>query len=118
MKKIQEYGLANFSKELQNAVLEGYRLDLDKNDGVPQAYGGFFECELYLTDVATSVVTEVKPVVSDEPVSDVLNEKVLITQVDVGNLDKVLAGFSPTDTIVSDVSAPVAPAKLGRPKRT
>ena len=104
MLKIQEYGLANFSKVLQEAVRAGWSLDLDVNDGVPQAYGSFFECELYRTDTDTSVVPVTTSVVadntssdkSDEPVSDVLT--VIVTPAD-------------------KVPEPVVPSR-GRPKRT
>lgn len=78
--KIEEYGLANFSKALEQAVLAGYRVDLNKNETVPQSYGGFHECLLVRetsTDLPVppeSVVTEVVPEVVTTGVSDAVVE--------------------------------------------
>ena len=37
--RIEEYSFAEFLKYFEQAVLDGYRLDLESNDNFPQKYG-------------------------------------------------------------------------------
>lgn len=50
--KIEEYSFHEFLASFQQAVLEGYRLDLDTNDNFPVKYGDF------LTVVLVEVLTD------------------------------------------------------------
>ena len=38
-KHLNEYSFADFLREFQEAVLEGYRLDLESNERFPQKFG-------------------------------------------------------------------------------
>jgi hypothetical protein len=52
--KVEEYSFHEFLSSFQEAVLEGYRLDLETNDNFPVKYGDFL----------TVVLVEAKPVLN------------------------------------------------------
>lgn len=47
--QLQEYGLAEFIKQIEIKVNQGYRLDLDSNEGYPQQYGTMFTARMLKT---------------------------------------------------------------------
>ena len=59
--KISEFSFHEFLTVFQQAVKDGYQLDLESNDRFPQRYGSHLEVTLVK---AEEVVTEVTPEVS------------------------------------------------------
>lgn len=57
--KISEFSFHEFLVEFQQAVQDGYKLDLASNDRFPQRYGSHLE--VTLVKVSEEVVTEVTP---------------------------------------------------------
>lgn len=57
--QLQEYGLAEFIKQIEVKVNEGYRLDLDSNEGYPQQYGTMFTARMLKTGNRSSVKFDV-----------------------------------------------------------
>ena len=52
VKKIEEYSLAGFATALQEAFLEGYRLNLEENAGYPVQIGpSYYVCDVYKPSV-------------------------------------------------------------------
>lgn len=47
-KQVQNYGLAEWLKDIQEAIREGYEFDFDSNEGYPQAIGHVFTCIMKL----------------------------------------------------------------------
>ena len=69
--RIEEYSFAEFLKYFEQAVLDGYRLDLESNDNFPQKYGSHLTVTLVeATEVALAVPDEVVEVPSE--VTDVV----------------------------------------------
>ncbi len=58
--KVEEYSFHEFLATFQQAVLEGYRLDLETNDNFPVKYGDFLSVVLVpnvvLTDDASKPI--------------------------------------------------------------
>lgn len=65
---IEAYGLADYSAQLENAILNGYRVDISTNEHCPTNYGGFF--------TATVVKSEDKPEVTQKVQETETTEKV------------------------------------------
>lgn len=42
--KVETYGVAEFLKELEPLLKDGYSLDFTENDNYPQSYGAFYSC--------------------------------------------------------------------------
>ena len=61
--RIEEYSFAEFLKYFEQAVLDGYRLDLESNDNFPQKYGSHLTVTLVeateVPDEADAIVAEV-----------------------------------------------------------
>ena len=73
-KLINEYTFANFLEAFQNAVLEGYRLDLDSNRLYPQKFGSHLYVGLVKADeveVPAETPVESPVVASQEAASEV-----------------------------------------------
>lgn len=69
--RIEEYSFAEFLKYFEQAVLDGYRLDLESNDNFPQKYGSHLTVTLVeAAEVALAVPDEVVEVPSE--VTDVV----------------------------------------------
>lgn len=72
-KSILAYSLMDYSTAMQEAILEGYRLD-NSNEGYPQQIGALYSCNLLLDDVLT--VKKVTKVVNEaETKKDADNKK-------------------------------------------
>ena len=70
--RIEEYSFAEFLKYFEQAVLDGYRLDLESNDNFPQKYGSHLTVTLVeATEVALAVPDEADAIVA-EVVADVV----------------------------------------------
>ena len=77
--RIEEYSFAEFLKYFEQAVLDGYRLDLASNDNFPQKYGSHLTVTLVeaasqplpVPDEAEAIVAEVVVPVEAPPVSPV-----------------------------------------------
>jgi len=44
IKRIESYSLLEFAEKLQEAFLEGYRLDVGSNENAPISFGSFQTC--------------------------------------------------------------------------
>ena len=55
-KHLNEYSFADFLREFQEAVLEGYRLDLESNERFPQKFGSHLSAILVKPEDTTLVV--------------------------------------------------------------
>lgn len=44
VKRIESYSLLEFAEKVQEAVLEGYRLDVGSNENAPISFGSFQTC--------------------------------------------------------------------------
>lgn len=55
-KHLDEYNFADFLREFQEAVLEGYRLDLDSNERYPQKFGSHLSAILVKSEESTAVI--------------------------------------------------------------
>ena len=44
IKRIESYSLLEFAEKLQEAFLEGYRLDIGSNENAPISFGSFQTC--------------------------------------------------------------------------
>lgn len=62
-KHLNEYIFADFLREFQEAVLEGYRLDLESNERFPQKFGSHLSAILVKSE-DTTFVLPTEPVVS------------------------------------------------------
>lgn len=52
-KRIEAYSIAEFVQQVQQAIRDGYELDLDTNDNYPQQFGTLFTCGVVPTQVPT-----------------------------------------------------------------
>lgn len=93
--QLQEYGLAEFIKQIEVKVNAGYALDLDSNEGYPQQYGTLYTVRMLKTGNRPSVKFDVlkepmflktadKVVIPDPVEAEVVTEDVPVqlTQVD------------------------------------
>ena len=75
IKRIESYSLLEFAEKLQEAFLEGYRLDVGSNENAPISFGSFQTCGMVRKGTAAvdtvvvaveapSVVAEATEVVS------------------------------------------------------
>lgn len=58
--RIENYSLWEFCSALEKAILQGYTLDLDSNEGFPQQIGTIFTCKVYKVHKVHKVVKEVE----------------------------------------------------------
>lgn len=86
--KIEEYEFGAFLQAFQDAILEGYVLDLDSSEHYPQKFGTMME--------VTLVSTNFQPV--DEKVEEVQEVEENTTQVDEKvNAEEVVEEVQPTE---------------------
>lgn len=52
-KRIEAYSIAEFVQQVQQAIREGYELDLDTNENYPQQFGTLFTCGMVPIQVST-----------------------------------------------------------------
>lgn len=52
-KRIEAYSIAEFVQQVQQAIREGYELDLNTNENYPQQFGTLFTCGVVPTQVST-----------------------------------------------------------------
>ena len=94
--QLQEYGLAEFIKQIEVKVNAGYKLDLETNEGYPQQYGTLYTARMLKTGNRPSVKFDVpkepmflktadEVVIPDPVEAEVVTEDVpaQLTQVDV-----------------------------------
>lgn len=55
-KRIEAYSIAEFVQQVQQAIREGYELDLDTNENYPQQFGTLFTCGVVKTEAAVKAV--------------------------------------------------------------
>lgn len=77
--KIEEYEFGDFLREFQEAVQEGYVLDLQSNDRYPQKYGSYLSVTLVSTNYQplTEVDAEsqvVAPAEAEEQLAEAMSE--------------------------------------------
>lgn len=67
--KIEQHSLWEFLKDVQEATLKGYVLDLDTNEYFPQSYGSYYSVTLVqkTADLEVPVVASLEQV-KEEPV--------------------------------------------------
>lgn len=58
--KVETYGVAEFLKELEPLLKDGYSLDFTENDNYPQSYGAFYSCVVVKDKGEVKGVEEVK----------------------------------------------------------
>lgn len=58
--KVETYGVAEFLKELEPLLKNGYSLDFTENDHYPQSYGAFYSCVVVKDKGEVKGVEEVK----------------------------------------------------------
>lgn len=63
--RIENYSLWEFCSALEKAILQGYTLDLESNEGFPQQIGSIFTCKV------CKVVKELDDIVLDQPEPEV-----------------------------------------------
>lgn len=75
--KISEYSFHEFLSAFQQAVIDGFRLDLDSNERFPQKYGSHMEVTMIVPEAVLpqTVFTESQTVVTEEPVARVRKGK-------------------------------------------
>lgn len=66
--KISEYSFHEFLSTFQQAVIDGFRLDLDSNERFPQKFGSHMEVTLVTPE---AVLTEEVPEVVANPEAEV-----------------------------------------------
>lgn len=78
-KTIEAYNLADFCKLSQDLILDGWKFDLESNEGYPTAFGTFFSATLHkqaeVLQVMVDQVQKTAAVVS-EAVSEVVEQVV------------------------------------------
>ena len=57
---VETYGVAEFLKELEPLLKDGYSLDFTENDHYPQSYGAFYSCVVVKDKGEVKGVEEVK----------------------------------------------------------
>lgn len=57
-KRIEAYSIAEFVQQVQQAIREGYELDLDTNENYPQQFGTLFTCGVVKADSLLKVVVD------------------------------------------------------------
>ena len=70
IKRIESYSLLEFAEKLQEAFLEGYRLDVGSNENAPISFGSFQTCGMVrkgtaAVEAAVEVVEEAAPAVEE-----------------------------------------------------
>lgn len=68
-KQISEYSFHEFLQAFQDAVIEGYRLDLESNDHFPQKFGSHMEVTLVIPEAVlpqSNLVVEKQPLQPQE----------------------------------------------------
>ncbi len=65
--KVEEYSFHEFLATFQQAVLEGYRLDLENNDNFPVKYGDFLSVVLVPQTNVVLTNDASKPIPLDPP---------------------------------------------------
>ena len=81
IKRIESYSLLEFAEKLQEAFLEGYRLDVGSNENAPISFGSFQTCGMVrkgTTAVDTVVVAVEAPSVvaeATEEATEVVSKK-------------------------------------------
>lgn len=103
--KIYEAGMSMFLLAVEKAIKEGYSLDMTDNEGIPQAYGSFYECTLYKD--AKEVAKE------PAKVQQVVDNTPKVEEVKVATEDVVATS---TEAKVDAPSA-IANARVGRPRK-
>lgn len=70
-KRIEAYSIAEFVQQVQQAIREGYELDLNTNENYPQQFGTLFTCGVVKqVDILSS-----KELVVDEIQVEVVQQK-------------------------------------------
>lgn len=76
--KISEYSFHEFLSTFQNAVIDGFRLDLDSNERFPQKFGSHMEVTMVVPEAVlpqAPAFTESQSVVPEEPITRVRKGK-------------------------------------------
>lgn len=107
--KIEEYGLSDFLTKILYHFRNGYTLDTNTNEFIPQAYGGFYE----VTMIKPVVVEETKVEDNDQLGKGSVVDTQQISTGDVGNLDSLL---NLDQTKVEEEPTPVV-TRAGRPRK-
>jgi len=81
IKRIESYSLLEFAEKLQEAFLEGYRLDVGSNENAPISFGSFQTCGMVRKGTAAVdtvvVAVEAPSVVAEatEEATEVVSKK-------------------------------------------
>ena len=69
--QVQEYGFLEWLKEVQEQVQQGYEIEFETNEGVPNSFGGYYTCRMVPKPVMQAIkievdTTKVKAVIDEE----------------------------------------------------
>lgn len=99
--RIEAYSLVEFVQKIEQAVKDGYGIDYDDNDSIPQGTVGYYRCKMHK---GGKVAALLKPKQEPEPIVEPVLEEP----------DQVAEQFIPS--IVFEVKEPETAKKTGRPK--
>lgn len=104
--RIEAYSLVEFTQKIQEAVIEGYRIDFDDNSSIPVGSFGYYCCKMNKGGKVAALL-KAKPEPDPEPIKfpniDEDIEQITIQE-----------PFKPS--IVFEVKTPEPAKKAGRPK--
>ena len=107
---IEEYSFHEFLDKFQQAVLEGYRLDLESNERFPQRFG-----TLSTVILIKEETVEEKPSDKDNSISIINQNKE--QQTEVVSTEEAVANIQEVNSVV-ETTIEAAVKSKGRPKKT
>lgn len=72
-KRITEFTFLDFMKSVEESILEGYRLDFDNIDNVPQRFGNTYECGMKQKEVMV-----ISPMLTPEQVQELMKGGIML----------------------------------------
>ncbi len=80
-RQVQNYGLAEWLKDVQAAIYDGYEFDFETNSAYPQAIGHVFTCTMKLRkpvlNTLPQMLQETEPVLAFPPIEEPVIENLL-----------------------------------------
>jgi hypothetical protein len=72
--RVEDYGLAEFMKQVQEQIQKGFTIDFETNEGYPTSFGTLYTCMLNPASTATEPLPEVTPELLDQNLNDSLDQ--------------------------------------------
>jgi len=121
---VQNYGLAEWLKDVEQAIHNGYEFDFDSNEGYPQSIGHVFTCimKLHKYKWLEQTVQQVEPVLDFPPIVEPVEIKdvLVIAPFATGGLlpdEQKLVGEQPSDQKVYPGGSPDTPVMTETPEQ-